>query len=147
MGSISTIADKSQVLNWIDDKTSNAQPRMNTLIEDILNLFLIIAQALAPIKEGTLAGSHIVEVFGLEGWMYPTVVHATFIILGVDHEWTICPINKKSLYWEGLDHPLPIGRCVTHPPMTPNPYMDDTMDAGLTQTDQLLSDYGDWMVS
>lgn len=147
MGSISVIADKTGVLNWLNDKTDNAEPQMNTLVEDILDLFQITAQALAPIKDGTLSGSHIVDITGSEGYMFPTVLHAIFVILGVDHPWTICPVNKKSLYWEELDHPLPIGRCVIHPPMPPNPYMDETFATNLTEADNLISKYGDWMVS
>jgi len=147
MGIISITTDKTDVLNWLNDKLDNAEPEMENTINTILNLFEASAISYAPVRTGELAQSHTIEMEGLEGVMYPTAIQSIFVILGVPHEWIICPVEKKSLYWEDLGHPLPIGRCVVHPAMAANDYIQIAYETGLSAVDDLVDRYGDWLIT
>ena len=51
---------------------------------------------------------------------------------------TIEPVNKKALYWEGAEHPV---KKVTHPGMKPRSIIGPTVDAHLTRIRQTIIDY------
>lgn len=146
MGILNFTPSKDEVMRWINDKLSNATSEMEVLVSESLNVFWLLAQVLAPFRSGALSGSHEIETTGLSGIMFPNVLHAIFIILGVPHSWVICPVNKASLYWEELGHPLPKGRCVTHPPMEGRDYMEQVEDAGMASVEAKINEYGDWMI-
>ena len=52
--------------------------------------------------------------------------------------YTIEPVNKKALYWEGAKHPV---KKVTHPGMKPRSIIRPTVDEHYTKIRQAIIDY------
>ncbi len=97
----------------------------------------------APIKEGTLRGSHRIENRGwLERVIFPdtgVAPHALFVIRGTKpHD-----INgNKYLYWKGAKHPV---RKVRHPGTKPNDYIKKSIPTIRSLVENNIQQFMDWL--
>lgn len=129
MGFINVGYIKDVITGWFRDKISGMDSQAEIMVQGVLDTLRSLAQVVAPYKTGELAYSHVVEQFGLSGFMYPTVLHAIFVILGTEPH-TITPVRAKVLAFQGGYYPageMVFATKVEHPGTKPNDYMDEVM--------------------
>lgn len=88
---------------------SNLMPRITSRVKEK-----------APMKTGALGNSIYWRQTGAMEWeVYEGVAHGKWVREGTKPH-PIFPVNKKALFWQGLEHPV---SSVNHPGIvTPNPY-------------------------
>jgi len=141
MGTIETRWLKDGLRNWLLSKKSGLYPQASYMIQGMLNILEQVAGVLAPFRSGELRYSHIVEMGGLEGVMYPTAFHAIFVILGTKPH-PIEPVNKLALWWPGAWHPV---KHVDHPGTSPQDYINEVVPNSEPGLEQEENKFLDWL--
>lgn len=81
MGSIDIRITKDDVSEGLNAVITALTPGASELVQSILNMWMSLAQSIAPKATGTLSESHIYELISpLEGFMMPTVPYAEYVI-------------------------------------------------------------------
>ena len=91
----------------------------------------------SPVKEGFLQNSWYESNRDSDSVTISSgVEYADYVNSGTKpHD--IFPVNKQSLFWEGLGHPLPKGRGVHHPGITPRHFVEDSIEIVESQIEDL----------
>ena len=139
MGIIRATWVKTEVTEWIADKSSNMDTQIGYLVQNILNIYAAVAEVLAPYRSGFLRDSFVVTQSGLEGVLYNTAEYFIFVIFGTRPH-PIEPVNGLALYWPGAWYPV---RRVWHPGTQANDFLADVIpssEAGVdSEVDKVLS--------
>jgi hypothetical protein len=144
MGEVRFTFKKDEVKSWYEDKRTNLEQQVSYLVESILNILELVAGVLAPFRSGELRFSHLVELGGLEGIMYPSAFHAIFVILGTKAH-PIDPLRPAyALWWPGAFHPV---SHVEHPGTRPNDYINDVIPSSQAGIDKVNKELLDWLVT
>jgi len=141
MGFIELRSNKDEVINWLQGKVDDLPTRAGYMVQEILNIYELIAGVLSPFRTGELRYSHQVELSGLTGTMVPTADHAAYVILGTSAH-VIEPVDKQALYWPGASHPV---KRVMHPGTRPNDYVQDAFDSA--DVEGPMDNFLEWLVS
>lgn len=148
MGDIKISWDKQEVLDFIYGKIYGLPEQFKSLIEGLKETYGIEISIYAPVgATSNLVSSHVFVDTGLYSWFVDNeMMYFPFVILGTEqHE--ICPLMPAfALYWPELGHPLPIGRCVTHPGTVPYDYMEWAFDAAEGDVDSQCDEMLSWLV-
>lgn len=143
--SVTTIINKDEVQNWIEQIISELPDQTGNLVLDILNLLSSIAEVLAPFRLGNLRDSHVITVSGLIGDLGNTASYFPYIILGTaPHSIGSSILINGEWRYIGLS---PTGAGKMHPGTAPNDYMADTLDSGDGSIDDLANNFLEWMVT
>ena len=78
----------------------------------------------SPVDHGLLKMWHLSSMSDDEARIRSPARYAQMVNDGTAPHW-IYPVNKKMLYWEGADHPVPY---VYHPGTTGQHFVEDSMD-------------------
>jgi len=136
-------ADYQGLLSKLIEKRDEAPNKLAEVVNESAFEGQAIVIGNAPIKEGTLRGSHRVESRGLlERIIFPdqgVAPHALFVILGTKPH-TIK--GKPYLSWKGAKHPV---KKVNHPGTKPNDYMKKSIPAIKTRIESNLQTFTDWL--
>ena len=142
MGFIEVRVNKDEVTTWLQDKVDDLPTQAGDMVEEVLNIYELVAGVEAPYRTGDLRNSHQVEMLGgLEGYMTPTIYYAKWVIEGTS-PYTIEPVNKQALYWPGAAHPV---LRVNHPGIRANDYVADAF--GEADVDPAMERFMDWLSS
>jgi hypothetical protein len=142
MGEITTTSDKSEILEFFQDRLDNLPQKGSDTVLEITNVAAAVEEVLSPVRTGQNRDETKVEVDGLEGVAWPDAPQALWIIGGTQpHE--IRAVNAQALYWPGAMHPV---KSVQHPGTAPNDYVADAFDQMDPGVDTALDELGSWVV-
>ncbi|MDH7506197.1 MAG: hypothetical protein QHH15_00215 [Candidatus Thermoplasmatota archaeon] len=144
MGVIQILGDKQLIIDWLNDKITNAESKMEGTLNEILSMYWTLAQAFAPYRTGQLSESHEIEISGLEGVMYPTADYAAYVILGTRPH-TIVPVSASVLAWYWGEWYF--AKRVEHPGTQPNDYIEPIFQDSMYSVDNIVNEYVDWLLS
>lgn len=142
-GHINITADKSDTVELIQNKISEAPDKAAEMVQDLLDIYAGFERDEAPVKWGNLQNAVTVELISpLEGITYPDIYYAPFVIEGTaPHE--IYAVNKKALYWDGAEHPI---THVHHPGTQPNDFVSRAYSNAEGIAMARTQDFLDWFV-
>lgn len=136
--------DKSEVVNWLSNLIGGLEAKASETVAAILNIYELIVRVLVPVWTGELRDSHVVELGGLKGSLYFTVVQGYFIILGTPQHDIGSPvfIEKYVGDWRYIGR-SPSGKGKPHPGTRAYDYFQDAVDQG--DIEGPLNDLTSWM--
>jgi hypothetical protein len=147
MGNISFNYEKDEVIDYLSSRLGNLPTEFRNMIEELKEVYGIQISIYTPVGETMDLVSHhvFVDTGPYSFFVDNEMMYFPYVIKGTP-EHQICPLMPAySLYWEGLGHPLPIGRCVTHPGTAPQDYMEMSFDAADAEVDRVISEFGSWL--
>lgn len=135
MGYLKAFIDKAEIIDELRDTKENLLVDAIEMVDDVADIFLTYFLLYTRIGEThQLYDQTIIEDTATLGRAVFSLAPEFIFVVEPTQAHRICPVNKQSLYWPELGHPLPIGRCVEHPgtPADDYPmlaYMDGIGDA------------------
>ena len=142
MGNVTTTTDKSDIIDFLQDRLDNYPDKASETLGNILNIYASVEEVLSPVRTGQNRDETKVEWDGLQGDAWPDAPQAKFIIEGTEPH-IILPVNAKALWWPGALHPYKV---VHHPGTAANDYVAEAVDEADPGVDREIDELGDWSV-
>ena len=144
MGQIQVSKDGDAIVSFFEDKLSSLEDKSSELIGNITDAFGAIATVTSPIQFGGLRDSIYQEYSGLEGIVNATAEYFPYVILGTQPH-----SIGSSVYMYGVWRYIglsPLGNGTIHPGTQANDFMQEAFDSGDSMVDQMLEEFGSWLI-
>lgn len=146
LGVINIITNKENLINILNEKVSQLPQKSNEFIQEILNVFELIARVLAPVGTGLLRDSIQVFMGSTEGYVTSLLDYFPYVILGTPAHDIGSPVwIPQAGGWRYIGV-SPAGRGKPHPGTKPNDFMADTFDSGMPEVDTRSDQFLAWIV-
>ena len=142
MGEATVTVDKSEILEFFQDRQSNLPQKGSDTVREIVNIYASAQQVLSPVRTGQNRDETKIEVDGLEGVAWPDAPQGLWIIEGTQPH-VIEAVNAQALYWPGAWYPV---KRVQHPGTAPNDYVAEAMEEADPGVETAKNELGDWLV-
>lgn len=147
MGSI-VIKKDTNLISELTDKKSNLVQYAISMIDDVSMIFMdYVLEYTAIGATNLLYDLMAIDVDDLlDRLIYSDAPEWDWVVGGTKaHD--IYPVEKESLYWPELGHPLPKGRGVHHPGTAPNDFPARAYMDAMGNVETRLDDFLDQIVS
>ena len=139
------LIETETLLEHFNRKADEIPDRLKGLVSEVAFIYQNCIMDEAPVVTHNLQAATSIEniddytarVFPDEG----TAPYAEWVILGTEPH-MIFPVNKKALFWDGADHPVP---SVLHPGTKPNPYFDRGAETAKIEADFEVENFLQWL--
>lgn len=147
MGHLGVKIDKDNLIGEIKEKLNLLPQKAQDAVIDVLNIFMLVAQVMAPYLTGALRDSIQVFLGHLDGYVTSELDYFKYVILGTDPHTIGSPIwipHAVGWIYIGLS---PAGRGNEHPGTKPNDFMQDTYDEGMAEAEtRVNTNILEWLV-
>ncbi len=146
--SVDVLIDDTDLIQKLYSKSEELPEKLSSLVSECAFIIQNNVMDEAPVITHNLQGSTKVENLDpFTSRIYPDegqAPYAEFVINGTSPH-LIYPREAQSLYWPGLEHPLPKGRPVLHPGTAPNPYFERGFENAKYDIDAELENFKEWL--
>lgn len=142
------LIDTQALIEHYNRKSEELPERLKKLVSEVAFIYQNCIMDEAPVITHNLQSATTIEniddftarIFPDEG----TAPYAIWVILGTDPH-SIFPVNKKALFWEGAEHPIPANVGVYHPGTAANPYFDRGAENAKSLADVEVQLFMEWL--
>ena len=144
--SMEALIETETLVEHFNRKAEEIPDKLKSLVTEVAFIYQNNIMDEAPVITHNLqAATSIENIDDFTARVYPdegTAPYAEYVILGTSPH-MIFPVNKKALFWEGADHPVPTG--VLHPGTKPNPYFDRGAELARIEAGFEVEDFIRWL--
>jgi len=145
MGSVNFHIDKNAIVSEFQTKIGQLSQKSQDLVIEVANVFMLIAQVLAPYLTGGLRDSIQVFLGTLEARVESLLNYFEYVILGTPEHDIGSPVWIPQIPdWRYIGT-SPAGRGKPHPGTRPNDFMKDAYDEGLAEAEDRINNFMEWL--